>query len=40
MRTDKIISIYQLDGEQREIAEVIGLEAYKKLVERYGGSHI
>lgn len=23
MRTDKIISIYQLDGEQREIAEVI-----------------
>lgn len=40
MRTDKIISIYQLDGEQRELAEVIGLEAYKKLVERYGGSHI
>lgn len=40
MRTDKIISIYQLDGEQREIAEVIGLEAYKKLVEHYGGSYI
>lgn len=40
MRTDKIISIYQLNGEQRELAEVIGLEAYKKLVERYGGSHV
>ncbi len=40
MRTDKIISIYQLNGEQRELAEVIGLEAYKKLAEHYGGSHI
>lgn len=40
IRTDKIISIYQLDGEQRELAEVIGLESYKKLVEHYGGSYI
>lgn len=40
MRTDKIISIYQLNGEQRELAEIIGLDAYKKLVEHYGGSHI
>ncbi len=40
MRTDKIVSIFQLEGEQRELAEVIGLDAYKKLVEHYGGSHI
>lgn len=40
MEMDKIVSIFQLDGEQREIAEIIGLDAYKKLVSHFGGSHI
>ena len=40
MRTDKIISIYQLSGEQRELAEIIGLEPYKKLIEAFGGCQL
>lgn len=40
MRTDKIVSIFQLEGEQRELAEIIGLESYKKLVEWCGGSAV
>jgi len=40
LRTDKIVSIFQLEGEQRELAEVIGLESYKKLVEWCGGSSV
>ncbi len=41
MNIDKLISISQLHSEQqKEIAEIIGIEAYKKLVEHYGGSHI
>lgn len=30
----------QLDGDSRELAEVIGIEAFKKLVEVYGGSSV
>ncbi len=30
----------QLDGDSRELAEVIGIDAFKKLVEVYGGSSI
>ncbi len=41
MNIDKLISITQLRSEQqKEIAEIIGIEAYRKLVEHYGGSHI
>lgn len=40
MEMDKIVSVFQLDGEQREIAEIIGIDAYKKLVGHFGGSHI
>lgn len=32
------VTLDDLDGDQREIAELIGLEAYKLLVRRYGGS--
>ena len=35
-----VFCVQDYNGEQRELAEVIGLEAYKKLVERYGGSHV
>lgn len=34
------ITIDDLDGDQRELAEVIGLEAYLKLVENRGGTTV
>ncbi len=34
------IALEQLDGEQREIAELIGIESYKKLVRYFGGGQI
>ncbi|MDE5936877.1 MAG: DNA-binding protein [Ruminococcus sp.] len=41
MNIDKLISITQLRSEQKkEIAGIIGIEAYRKLVEDYGGSHV
>lgn len=41
MDINKLISVTRLRNEQqREIAEIIGIEAYRKLVENYGGSRI
>lgn len=41
MDINKLISVTQLRSEQqKEIAEIIGIEAYRKLVEYYGGSSI
>lgn len=40
MDIDKLISIDQLRGEQRELAEIIGLDAYKKLIKHYGGNQL
>lgn len=37
---EKIVSFDQLKGDKKELANVIGLEAYKKLVQHYGGSYI
>lgn len=37
---EKIVSLEQLSGDQRELAETVGLEAYRKLVTSYGGMHI
>lgn len=37
---EKIVSLEQLSGDQREIAETIGLEAYRKLVSNYGGMNL
>ncbi len=34
------ITIDEIEGEQREIADCIGLENYKKLVNCFGGSRI
>lgn len=34
------INLCDLRGEQRELARVIGIESYLKLVEVYGGSNI
>ncbi len=34
------IKFEQLEGDQRELAEVIGIEAYIKLVINYGGSFV
>ena len=39
MNLDKL-TLDQLNHNQREIAETIGLEAYKKLVAKYRGSNI
>lgn len=39
MNLDKL-TLDQLHGNQREIAETIGIEAYKKLVMKYRGSNI
>ncbi|MDE5860851.1 MAG: DNA-binding protein [Ruminococcus sp.] len=36
----KIVSLEQLTGRCKEMADIIGLEPYKKLVEHYGGSYI
>ena len=35
-----LTDIAQLDGEQRELAEIIGLEAYRKLADSYAGCTI
>lgn len=37
MDIEKITSLEQLSGDQRELAEITGLEIYKKLVANYGG---
>ena len=34
------LTIEQLDGESLELAEVIGIEAFKKLIAVYGGSRV
>lgn len=34
------LTLDDLDDEQRELAECIGLDAYKKLITRYAGSYI
>ncbi len=40
MDIDKLTSIEQLRDDQRELAEIIGLEAYKKLIRHYGGNQL
>ncbi len=40
MDIDKLTSVDQLRDEQRELAEVIGLDAYKKLIRHYGGNQL
>ena len=38
MDIDKLTSIEQLRDDQRELAEVLGIEAYKRLIKYYGGT--
>lgn len=40
MDIENIISSEQLSGDRRELSESIGIEAYRKFVEDYGGSHV
>ena len=40
MDIDVITKTSQLVGEQRELAEIVGLQAYRTLVKNYGGMHI
>ena len=40
MNIDMLTDTGQLTGEQRELAETIGLDAYRQLVKNYGGMHI
>ena len=40
MDIERIVSFDQLSGDQRELAEIVGLEAYRKLVANYGGMSI
>lgn len=40
MDIDKLTSVDQLRDEQRELAEIIGLDAYKKLIKHYGGNQL
>ena len=40
MDIDKLSSTEQLRPDQRELADVIGLEAYKKLIRHYGGNQL
>lgn len=37
---EKIVTSEQLSGDKKALAEIIGLDAYKKLVQHYGGSYI
>ena len=37
---EKIMNLEQLEGEQRELAEIIGLESYLKLTDSYAGCTI
>ena len=37
---EKIVSPEQLSEDKKELAKIIGLEAYKKLVQHFGGSYI
>ncbi len=34
------VKIEHLKGEQRELAELIGIEAYRKIVANYGGERV
>lgn len=34
------IEIEELNGEQREIAECVGIDGYKKLVRHFGGTSV
>lgn len=40
MDIEKIISLNQLSGDQRELAETVGLEVYKILIENFGGCQL
>ena len=40
MNIDMLTDTGQLIGEQRELAETIGLDAYKKLIKNYGGNPV
>ena len=40
MDIDKLMYTSQLDEEQKELAEVIGLNAYKNLINYYGGNQL
>ena len=40
MDIDKLSSTEQLRPDQRELADVIGLDAYKKLIHHYGGNQL
>ena len=40
MDFDKLTGTEQLREDQRELADVIGLEAYKKLIRHYGGNQL
>ena len=40
MDIDKLSSTEQLRPDQRELADIIGLEAYKKLIHHYGGNQL
>ncbi|MBQ8515620.1 MAG: hypothetical protein IJ496_09510 [Ruminococcus sp.] len=39
MNLDRL-TMEQLQGNQKELAETIGIEAYRKLVARYGGGNV
>ena len=40
MDIDKLSSTEQLRPDQRELADIIGLDAYKKLIHHYGGNQL
>lgn len=40
MNVIDLIEIKHLKGEQKELAETIGIEAYRKLVAHYGGEKL
>lgn len=40
MNVINLIELHHLKGEQRELAELIGIEAYRKIISNYGGEKL
>ncbi len=40
MNVINLIELHHLKGEQRELAELIGIEAYRKIIANYGGEKL
>ena len=40
MNVIELVEMKHLKGEQKELAEIIGIEAYRRLISNYGGERV